>query len=70
MKRKGGERIKAKLAGAKVRIWTAQWGAWWRPDSSGYTDDIKQAGIYTFEDAWRRSHHCGPEKRIIYEVVA
>lgn len=49
----------------KVRIWSKQWMAWWRPNGSGYTDDKAQAGIFDAEDAWRRVRHCGPEKRIV-----
>jgi hypothetical protein len=69
MRRKGGERTKAKFTGKMVRIWSGEWQAWWRPKSCGYTNDITQAGIYTFQEAWATSAHCGPEKRIIYEIV-
>lgn len=69
MRRKGGERTKAKFAGRQVRIWSGEWRAWWRPNSCGYTDDVAQAGVYSFEDAWATSSHCGPEKRIVYEIV-
>ncbi|HEV7293080.1 MAG TPA: hypothetical protein VGN79_12245 [Devosia sp.] len=69
MRRKGGERTKAKFVGRTVRIWSGEWSAWWRPESRGYTDDITQAGIYSFEDAWATSAHCGPEKKIAYEIV-
>ncbi|MCW5722048.1 MAG: hypothetical protein KIS86_12985 [Devosia sp.] len=69
MKRKGGERTKVKFAGKLVRIWSGARGAWWRPGSCGYTNDIAQAGIYSFEDAWATSSHCGREKRIAYEIV-
>lgn len=59
-----------RFAGAHVRIWSGQWQQWWRPEASGYTSDFTEAGVYTFEDAWSRSSHCGPEKRIAYEVYA
>ncbi|MCP4493157.1 MAG: hypothetical protein GY820_38535 [Gammaproteobacteria bacterium] len=52
----------------KVMIWSNQWGAWWR-QSGGYTDDIEQAGVFEIADAWKRSGHCGPEKRITYQEV-
>jgi hypothetical protein len=42
---------------------------WWRKDSKGYTDNILEAGIYTAQEAWKTSGHCGPEKRIFYYVV-
>ena len=48
-----------------VHIWSDQWSAWWRDGGSGYTDDI-QAGIFTPEEAYGITCHCGKEKRIIY----
>ncbi|MHB8803591.1 MAG: hypothetical protein ACYC5U_12750 [Rhodocyclaceae bacterium] len=53
----------------KVRIRSKEWGAWWRPNGAGYTDDIEQAGIYDAKDAWARVHHCGPEKGIVLVAV-
>lgn len=47
-----------------VRIWSGQWGAWWRKDGAGYTDDITQAGEFLTHDAWRHISGAGPEKRI------
>lgn len=69
MLRKGGERTKAKFEGATVRIWSGEHAAWWRAEGVGYTGDVKQAGLYSFEDAWSWSSHCGPEKRISYEIA-
>lgn len=54
---------------AKVRIYSREHHCWWRANGSGYSTDIAEAGIYTFEDAFARSHHCGPEKGIEYEVL-
>lgn len=69
IKRKGGERTKAKLVGQMVRIWSDEHRAWWRPNRSGYTTIIEAAGVYTFEDAFAASGHCCPMKKIIYEIV-
>jgi hypothetical protein len=55
------------LAGQNVYIIAAD-GApcYWRPDGCGYTGCVRKAGIYTFEDAYNRTSHCGPEKRVGY----
>jgi hypothetical protein len=68
LQRRGGERGRAKLAGKRVRIWSGQWGLWWRSGANGYTSSPAAAGIYTFEEAWACTSHCGPEKRIAFEV--
>jgi len=52
-----------------VRIWSAEHGMWWRPNRSGYTSDIKRAGLYPFKDALASTDHCGREKAIQFERV-
>ena len=32
-------------------IWSFEHRAWWRPNSSGYTQSIDEAGAYMLEDA-------------------
>lgn len=58
----------SRLGSRLVRIYSGQWGAYWRPDRSGYTG-FAESGVYTFADAFDASGHCGPEKRIIYEFL-
>lgn len=31
-------------------IWSYEHEAWWQPMSSGYTEDITKAGVYTAQD--------------------
>lgn len=69
MQRKGGDRVRANLAGKRVFIWSAEHVAWWRPERAGYTRHIEAAGVYSFEDAWNATRHCGPEKRIAFYVA-
>lgn len=66
LQRPNGERLRAKLAGARVRIWSSEHGAWWRPARSGYCTEVAGAGIYTFEDAWDATKHCSREKQIAF----
>lgn len=61
--------IRCTLSGINVRIWSGEHGAYWRAESSGYTSDSLSAGVYEFDEAWRRTRHCGPEKRIAFEPI-
>ncbi|MGE4296812.1 MAG: hypothetical protein AB7E47_02185 [Desulfovibrionaceae bacterium] len=61
--------MRQRLADRLVRIYSGQWSAWWRENACGYTDDVLQAGVYTFSDALAVSDHCGREKRIVYEFM-
>ena len=40
-----------KKLGDRVRIWSYEHGAWWRPNSMGYTTDVARAGLYSPEEA-------------------
>ena len=51
------------------RIWSDQWGAYWRENKCGYTNDKGKAGVYSFEEAFKATSHCGPEKKIYYEFL-
>ncbi len=53
----------------KVLIWSKEWKAWWRGGGSGYTDDVKLAGIWDASEAWKRVRHCGPEKGIVLQSI-
>ena len=52
-----------------VLIRSQEHGAWWRPDGRGYTTLMDQAGVYTAEEAWQSTGHCGREKQIVYYEV-
>ncbi|SDZ95997.1 hypothetical protein [Marinobacterium iners] len=60
--------IKHHFQGMSCRIYSSQWGYYWRANASGYGRK-EEAGIYSFEDALSHSHHCGPEKGIWYEFI-
>jgi len=70
IQRKGGERTRAKLARKLVRIWSGERVAYWRHGGQGYTDGwCIEPWVLPFEDAFAEVRHCGPEKRIAFEVV-
>ena len=56
------------LRGHRVKIYSTEHRAYWGPDWSGYFDS-RFAGVYSFEEAYRRTSYCGPEKGIHYELV-
>lgn len=58
--------LRAKYAGKMVRIWSNEHEAYWRANGAGYTTDGLEAGLYDFADAWARTHHCDPSKRITF----
>ncbi|WP_183001685.1 hypothetical protein [Pseudomonas sp. UMC65] len=49
-----------------VRIWSGEWQCYWRANGCGYTTDVSEAGIYTFDEAVKFSGHCSHEKQIAY----
>ena len=48
----------------KVRIFSAEWGYFWRGNGIGYTSNPEESDVKTIEDAFKQTRHCGPEKRI------
>lgn len=51
------------------RIWSSEYRAWWRDRGMGYTENIEDAGIWRFVDAFDISSHCDQSKGIIYEIL-
>jgi hypothetical protein len=49
-----------------VRIWSDEHRAYWR-STGGYVVDRAGAGVFTVFDAYNRTAHCGPEKKIWFE---
>ena len=52
-----------------VYIWSDEHRAFWRPNGSGYTSNPLDAGVYTFREAYEKTAHCGPEKKIMFYPV-
>lgn len=63
------KRLTDENKGAKVYIYSGQWGAYWRPNACGYTTHKEVAGVYDIEDAYRHVAHCGIEKKISFELL-
>lgn len=42
------------------RIYSREHNAWWKPNECGYTVDVEQAGLYTFDQADRICRGAGP----------
>lgn len=47
-----------------VRIYSAEHQAYWRGTGQGYTLIPEESAIWEAEDAFDRTKHCGPEKKI------
>lgn len=55
--------------GMQCRIFSQQWGYYWRENCAGY-GQLSSAGTYDFDDALNSTHHCGPEKGIWFELLS
>lgn len=55
-----------RIPNVSVLIYSQEHGMFWCAEASGYTRSRENAGIYTFQDAWACTHHCGPEKGIAF----
>ena len=53
----------------KVRIYSAEWGAFWNGKGNGYTQDPQKSDVWSCEEAFRQTQHCGPEKGIQFVKV-
>lgn len=54
----------------RVHIWSGEWQCYWRAEGCGYTTDVRDAGVYTFDEAVKFSGHCSHEKQIAYHFLA
>ena len=45
-------------------IYSGEHNAYWRPDASGYTTNLEEAGRYSLTEAHRKTNHCCPKKQI------
>lgn len=66
---KANPELESRFSELKCRIFSHQWGYYWREKACGYGKK-SEAGIYTFKDALKRTHHCGPEKGIWFELIS
>lgn len=61
-----------------ARTWLARFavaitstdGYYWREDGHGYTSQLIDAWIVMGDEAYRITKGCGPEKRIVFEIIA
>jgi hypothetical protein len=65
---KANPSLSAEFNGLQCQIYSAEHSYYWREGGCGYTDKAS-AGIYDFSDALQRTHHCGSEKGIWFELI-
>jgi len=49
-----------------VRIYSAEWGYFWRGAGNGYTSNPLESDVVSIDDAILYTMHCGKEKKIQY----
>lgn len=62
-------KIQADLVNKIVRIFSGEHKSYWRRNGYGYTPNVVLAGLFEFEEAWRRLDCFGEDKKIEIEVV-
>lgn len=53
----------------KVYIWSFEHTMWWKPNSQGYTSDIKEAGEYVLDKAIQICIHANIAGKINEAIV-
>ena len=48
----------------RVRIYSAEHGAFWRGTGSGYTDNPEESQVWMATEAFMKTRHYGPLKKI------
>ena len=66
---KGDSALKLRLMKTQVMIRSREHNAFWRVGGCGYTKHAWDAGVYSFQDAFDATCHCGKEKGIEFVVV-
>lgn len=66
---KANPQLEKQFTGMRCRIYSNQWGYYWREKCAGYGHK-HEAGIFEFDNALDRTHHCGSEKGIWFELLS
>lgn len=52
-----------------IAIWSGEHNCWWRDNGAGYVMELAAAGVYSFEEAFKRCDSMDPSKRIEFVVL-
>lgn len=66
---KANPELANQFTGITCRIFSHQWGYYWRTGGAGY-GQLSSADTFDFDDALSSTHHCGPEKGIWFELLS